>query len=165
MEKATSPQALPRPQCHLLFKGLPTQLCEDIPKGRERPGLLPFLSLANQSTCAFPPHHHQLPRRADRVLRNCSLPSGRLQMCTAGPILPHTLEFHLPEEGIGQAGKLRLTPVATERDQGGDWRGRCQRGSPSPHRSPPQAGSAALDEFVYKTQDFLLLEKRAFYRA
>lgn len=55
MEKATSPQALPRPQCHLLFKGLPTQLCEDIPKGRERPGLLPFLSLANQSTCASPP--------------------------------------------------------------------------------------------------------------
>lgn len=132
-------KALPRPRATSCLLAFPPSSAEEVPKGRERPGLLLFLSL-DQPVHWCLPDHQQLPRRADRLLRNCSL-SGQLQMCTAGPSLLQTLEFYLPEEGM-QAGKLRLPPAATERDQGGDWKGRCQRGSPFPLLSSPGSSAA-----------------------
>lgn len=47
-------KALPRPRATSCLLAFPPSSVEEVPKGRERPGLLLFLSLTNQSTGASP---------------------------------------------------------------------------------------------------------------
>lgn len=84
-------------------------------------------------------------------------------MCTAGPSLPQTLEFYLPVGCKNLDYLKRLPPLRGTREETG--KGDVRGAHPSPH-SPPQAAlQPEMSLFTARTQDFLLLEKRAFYRA
>lgn len=138
-EKATSPPGsskVPAPR-HLLFTGLPTQLCRGGPQGQgeARPAVLPA---ADQPVHLCLPHHRQFPRRAE-FSRTALYPQVSSRCVQLDLACPRPWSFTCQRRG--QAGKLRLPPASTERDQGIDWKGRSQRGS---HSSPPIPNSPPL---------------------
>lgn len=99
--------------CHLLFMGLPTQLCRGGPQGRERPGLLPFLPLTNQSNlCLSPPTTtttiSNSPGEQSSQELFLAVSQVNSRCVQLGLVCPRPWSFYLPEEGIGQAGKTEV---------------------------------------------------------